>query len=158
LPWQATELWLAPVAAGGNLGPPVLVAGGAQESIFQPSFSPGGELHFVSDRSGWWNLYRYRRGQVEPVWSQEAELGVPQWVFGLATHGWVGPTTVACAFQRDGTWRLGLLDTDAGRMTLLAAALTEIGQVKAVPGRAVFVGASAAEPPALWQLEADALS
>jgi dipeptidyl aminopeptidase/acylaminoacyl peptidase len=158
LPWQGTELWLAPVVASGALGRAIKVAGGPEESIFQPSFSPGGELHFVSDRSGWWNLYRYRGGRVEPVWPQEAELGVPQWVFGVATHGWVGPSTLACAFQREGTWRLGLLDTEAGRLTPVAAPVTEIGQVRAVSGRAVFVGASVAEPPALWQLEGGAAS
>ena len=58
MPWQGTELWLADVDADGALANARLVAGGADESICQPEWSPGGVLHFVSDRSGWWNLYR----------------------------------------------------------------------------------------------------
>ena len=34
------------------------MAGGPSESIWQPEWSPDGVLHFVSDRDGWWNLYR----------------------------------------------------------------------------------------------------
>ena len=44
---------------------PVRVAGGADESVFQPAWSPDGVLYFVSDRTGWWNLYR-QRGRRRP--------------------------------------------------------------------------------------------
>ena len=49
-------------APDGTLGDPVLVAGGPDESIAQPEWSADGDLHFVSDRSGWWNLYRLAGG------------------------------------------------------------------------------------------------
>ncbi len=58
MPWDGTELWSAPVGADGSLGAKKKVAGGVDESIFQPEWSPTGELYFVSDRTGWWNLYR----------------------------------------------------------------------------------------------------
>ncbi len=70
MPWDETTLHVAPIGAGG-LGPPRLVAGavGALESVFQPQWSPDGALHFVSDRTGWWNLYRagpINRAEVVP--------------------------------------------------------------------------------------------
>ncbi len=46
---------------------PRRVAGGADESVGEPRWSPAGELHFVSDRSGWWNLYRERAGRIDAV-------------------------------------------------------------------------------------------
>jgi hypothetical protein len=58
MPWDGTELWVADLAADGALSNERLVAGGVDESIVQPEWSPAGELHFASDRSGWWNLYR----------------------------------------------------------------------------------------------------
>ena len=67
MPWQGTELWLADVGADGALANARLVAGGAEESICQPEWSPGGTLHFVSDRSGWWNLYRFSGAAVQPL-------------------------------------------------------------------------------------------
>ena len=57
MPWDGTELWLAEMGAGAQLRGRRLVVGGPKESIFQPSFSPSGQLHFISDRSGWWNIY-----------------------------------------------------------------------------------------------------
>ncbi|MBO0800956.1 MAG: S9 family peptidase, partial [Blastocatellia bacterium] len=62
MPWDGTELWLADVMSDGSLADRRLIAGGQAESIFQPEWSPAGVLHFVSDRTGWWNLYRYREG------------------------------------------------------------------------------------------------
>jgi dipeptidyl aminopeptidase/acylaminoacyl peptidase len=158
MPWQGTELWLAPVAADGTPGPAMLVAGGPDESIFQPAFSPDGVLHFVSDRGGWWNLYRWRDGVVEPVWQENVEIAVPQWLFGLSTYGWVDPSTIAYAFVREGLWHLGMVDTTTGVVTGVPTTLTEIAHLRAVPGRAVFVGASAAESPALWELATTRLS
>ncbi len=58
MPWDGTELWIAAINADGSLGAQEKVAGGADESIFQPEWSPDGVLYFVSDRTGWWNLYR----------------------------------------------------------------------------------------------------
>ena len=64
MPWDGTELWQAEVGADGSLSGPTLIAGGKNESIFQPQWSPDGQLYFISDRSGWWNLYRLSERQV----------------------------------------------------------------------------------------------
>ena len=58
MPWDATDLWVADLPAAGRLAAERRVAGGPAESVLQPAWSPDGLLHFVSDRSGWWNLYR----------------------------------------------------------------------------------------------------
>src|SRR6185295_12596448 len=87
MPWDETELWVAGINAGGSLDKPEKVAGGNQESIFHPQWSPGGELYFVSERNGWWNLYRLSEAGVpEPVVELEAEFGMPQWGFGMSTY------------------------------------------------------------------------
>ena len=58
MPWDGTELWVAELRPDGSIVSPERIAGGARESIWQPDWSPGSELHYVSDRSGFWNLYR----------------------------------------------------------------------------------------------------
>jgi len=59
MPWDASELWCGEVNPEGSIINPQKVAGGPDESICQPEFSPDSALYFVSDRSGWWNLYRW---------------------------------------------------------------------------------------------------
>ena len=58
MPWDGTELWTARIGASGALEDPVFVAGGLRESIYQPGWSASGSLYYVSDRTGWWQLYR----------------------------------------------------------------------------------------------------
>ena len=58
MPWDGCELWAGEFAGDGSVKNARLVAGGLRESIFQPEWSPDGKLYFVSDKSGWWNIYR----------------------------------------------------------------------------------------------------
>lgn len=85
MPWDGTELWVGKLKTDGSLGRTEWVAGCASESIFQPEWSPDGTLHFVSDRTDWWNIYRWHKRHIEPVVEKEAEFGAPQWFFGLST-------------------------------------------------------------------------
>ncbi|HEX9019135.1 MAG TPA: hypothetical protein VF806_08105, partial [Anaerolineaceae bacterium] len=84
MPWDGTELWVADVTADGGVANPRRVAGGASESVFQPEWGPDGRLYFVSDPSGWWNLYRWDGdGAAEPhavqaLHPMQAEFGEPQ--------------------------------------------------------------------------------
>jgi dipeptidyl aminopeptidase/acylaminoacyl peptidase len=57
MPWDGTDLWTGDFQ-DGKLTNVQHVAGGKSESIFQPQWSKEGKLYYVSDRSGWWNLYR----------------------------------------------------------------------------------------------------
>ncbi len=87
MPWDGTELHLDRLDAEGRAGASALVAGGESESVVQPSWTPDGDLHFVSDRSGWWNLYRRdREGAMTALAPLAAEFAKPLWVFGLDNH------------------------------------------------------------------------
>jgi len=160
MPWDGTELWVAELEADGPLGQAEQVAGGACESIFQPEWSPGGVLHFVSDRTGWWNLYRWRDGRVEPLTEMEAEFGRPQWVFGMSTYAFEGahgrapvPDRIICAYTEQGTWRLASLDTAMGELEPIETPYAEIAYVRAAPGRVVFLAGSPTEPTSVVQLD-----
>ncbi len=142
MPWDGTELWLADVAPDGSLANARRVAGGRDESVFQPVFSPDGTLYFVSDRSNWWNLYRLRHERVEALAPMEAEFGLPQWVFGMSTYAFESAQRLVCAVNRSGTWRLATLDTDTLRIDFIETPFTDIGGVTAAPGQAIFVAAS----------------
>ena len=150
MPWVTTELWVAEVQDDGSVGNPRRVAGGPDEALFQPQWSPDGVLYFVSDRgSGWWNLYRERNGQVEPVLPTEAEFGAPQWNFNMSTYAFDSAERLVCSYVNDGIWKLGSVATRTGKLTPIATRFTDISQVRASAGRVVFLGGNASEPQGL---------
>jgi dipeptidyl aminopeptidase/acylaminoacyl peptidase len=152
MPWDGCELWLADVAADGRLSNRRQVAGGRGESIFQPAWSPSGVLHFVSDRTGWWNLYRLRGCSAEALAPMEAEFGLPQWVFGMTTYGFDADGAIICAVTERATARLARIDT-GGALRWIETPYNEIAGLQVAPGWAVFVGATPTEPRALVYLD-----
>jgi dipeptidyl aminopeptidase/acylaminoacyl peptidase len=153
MPWDGTELWMADIAADGSLVERQRVAGGPEESIFQPEWSPDGTLFYISDRSGWWNFYRWRDGNEAAVCPRPAEFGVPQWVFGLSTYAFESNERLVCSYQEAGGVRLATLYVAEGRLEPLDVRFTSIGGLRAAPGRAYFVGGSPTQPTALVRLD-----
>ena len=92
MPWDGSELWVGRLDDDGSVGSTDLIAGGSTESIASPAWAPDGSLVFASDRSGWWNLYRWRPGTpgIEAMAPMEAEFAEPQWVFGQRQFGFDG--------------------------------------------------------------------
>lgn len=154
MPWDGTELWVAELDPSGGCAAPRRVAGGSEESIFQPRWSPDGILHFVSDRNGFWNLYRWAGDRVEPLHECEAEFGLPQWVFGMSTYGFADAGRICCAYCRRGQWNLALIAPD-GEFESLDTPYTQIDSVAVRGQLAIFRGSTPSEPPDLVRLELD---
>lgn len=157
MPWDATTLWLAEIADDGTLSGPQPVAGGREESIFQPAWSPDGVLHFTSDRTEWWNLYRYEDGRTTALYPMEAEFGMPQWVFGLQTYGFESATAIICAYTQNGRVTMARLDSAAGTLTPLDLPDTLIypsyGQMEVAGGVLAYIGASSTHSPAVIRVD-----
>jgi dipeptidyl aminopeptidase/acylaminoacyl peptidase len=130
MPWQGTQLWLAEIGDDGTLLDGRLVAGGTEEAIVQPEWSPDGTLYFVSDRSGWWNLYRYEHGVVHAVCPREAEFGLPHWTFGNSMYGFRSASEIVCAYIEEGVSRLARLDVASGELTPIATPYEEIRDLR----------------------------
>lgn len=143
MPWDATWLWLADLRPDGGLDEPALVAGGPDESVFQPEWSPDGALHFVSDRSGWWNLYRYRDGHVAPVVPGEVEMGVAQWELGYATYAFLSRGRIALLLQDGPGQTLAVWDRSHRRLEPLTLPYTSIKPYVATDGARIAVVAAA---------------
>ena len=148
MPWDGTHLWTAPVQDDGTLGEATLIAGGEHVSVYQPEWSADGVLHYVSDESGWWNLYRYGDSGPEALHPDDAEYGKPQWVFTSRTYGFAGNGDMVCAVNRQGAWSLNRLNPDNGIITELSVPAGEMGRGDlAVSGITVVMVAGDAERP-----------
>jgi dipeptidyl aminopeptidase/acylaminoacyl peptidase len=153
MPWDGTELWVAEMGQDGVPVRPERVAGGITESIFQPEWSPGGDLYFISDRTGWWNLYRWRAGRIEPLCEMEAEFGAPQWRFGMSTYAFESEARIVCTYKAPGRSHLALLDTGSLALRELDTPHPVIGSVRARPGCVVFESGGPTSFPAIVRLD-----
>jgi dipeptidyl aminopeptidase/acylaminoacyl peptidase len=127
MPWERTELFIGSFNPDGSVGASQRIAGGPNESVINPSWSPSGELYFVSDRSGFWNLYRWFEGQVVPVAPIAADCGAPPWSFGKQWYGFLEDGTVAVAICREGISELGVVNPLTQEYRALHSSYTEIG-------------------------------
>ena len=153
MPWNRVQLWTAEIGADGSLGEHRLVAGDCRESIFQPEWSPDGVLYFVSDRNGWWNLYRQRDGEVEPVVEMEAEFGVAQWAFGESTYAFASARKLICTYLRKGASCLASIDLESRELEPIDVAFTAISGLSAGDGHAYFRGGTPTRPNAIVDLD-----
>ncbi len=153
MPWDGTELWQAQVEADGSLSRATLIAGGKDESIFQPQWSHDGLLYFISDRSGWWNLYRVFDGRVAAVTDLTVEMGMPQWVLGLSCYAFASPQQIVCVYYVLGMARLAIIDTETLKLEPVEVPYTDLGFVRAAAGQAVFRAGSPTTAPAIVRFD-----
>ena len=171
MPWDATTLWLADLDDAGLPRAPRAVAGGdpeRPEAVQQPSFDARGRLTFISDRSGWWNLYAAlgsasedprtdsptQRIALKPLCPRDAEFGRPLWVFGISTYAHVaGGIVAACCEQ--GVWGLVFLpddDDDGGHGASppqpipIPTPYTSIALLRPAAAGVIFLGAAPDRP------------
>jgi dipeptidyl aminopeptidase/acylaminoacyl peptidase len=152
MPWDGTELWVAEVKENGELGDRHLIAGGLTESVFQPEWSPNGVLYFVSDRTNWWNLYRWQNGQVEPLCQKAAEFGLPHWVFGMFTYGFDRDSLI-CTYTEDGIQHLARLNLQSLELSEIETPFASIGGIQVAPEHAVFGAGSPTTPGVIARLD-----
>jgi dipeptidyl aminopeptidase/acylaminoacyl peptidase len=155
MPWDGSELWVAPLQDPGQER---LVAGGAEESVFQPEWGPDGRLHFTSDRDGWWNLYRAREpgaelsgeeGALVQLTEERADFAHPQWLFGGATFAFLASGAIACVRCERGEERLFLLEPEGWEPADLGLPFTSFGYpVLAAHGSKVAFAAATPESEA----------
>jgi dipeptidyl aminopeptidase/acylaminoacyl peptidase len=154
MPWDGTELWTATLLEDGTPAGARKIAGGERESIFQPMWSPDGTLHFVSDRSGWWNLFSGASGasgasETTALLPMEAEFGKPQWVFSQTTYAFIDAERIAATFTEEGRWKLGILHIPSRQFRRVELAIEVIEGLRAAGETLYFIGGSPLESPCI---------
>ena len=149
MPWDGCELHVAELAEDGSISGIEHVAGrDGVESIWQPDWSPAGDLVFASDRSGWWNLERIRDGERTPLREREAEFGYPAWSFGTSSYAFLADGRILCAYDSEGFTTFAVLDPETGALESLDLELDSWGApyLRADGTQAVIVAGSATVP------------
>jgi len=156
MPWDDTRLMVAPVLPDGSLGAARRVAGGEDESVMEPRWSPHGDLCFISDKTGFWNLYRARGGtseSVAPLCPMSAEVGGPAWIFGGAHYGFLSGDRLVFEYARDGFSRLAILDPGVSVPRDIDLPFNEIGCLRAAGESVFLIAGSSAAPECIVRME-----
>ena len=150
MPWNGTLLEVVHWAGDGPGSDPRRVAGGTKESLFQPRFASDGILFVVSDRSGWWNLLRIGDSGPIPIHSEEAELGHPQWVFGLSRWAFLDQAEILASVTRDGRDVLSSIGIESGRSREWPSDFSTIGGIDVFDGWATCIAGSPSTAAGLY--------
>jgi dipeptidyl aminopeptidase/acylaminoacyl peptidase len=151
MPWDAAQLWIGDVDAEGAIHNGRSIAGGNGSSVFQPEWTPGGDLIFVDDRTGWWNFYRYRNGDIEHLLDMEAEFGMPLWVVGMTSYAIVSDERLICAYTQNGLWHIGDLNLATSEFTPVPTPFTDVDAISAEGNIVAFVAGSSTQPTGVYR-------
>ncbi|MGK7927387.1 MAG: prolyl oligopeptidase family serine peptidase [Spirulina sp.] len=158
MPWDGTRLWIATRQEDGTLDNLQCIAGGEEESICAPQWSPEGVLYFVSDRNNWWNLYRCVAGKIECVCEKDAEFGYPHWIFGEKPYTFLSETQILCTYSQNGRKYLAQLDTERQELNTLDIPFTSMNALTKQGESAYFIAGSPTEPTQLVKLDLNSLN
>jgi dipeptidyl aminopeptidase/acylaminoacyl peptidase len=81
MPWDSGRIVAA--AADGS-GSPDVIAGGPGISVQQPRYGPDGTLAYLSDETGWLNVWVGEK----PLVNEATEHGDPSWGLGQRSYAW----------------------------------------------------------------------
>jgi dipeptidyl aminopeptidase/acylaminoacyl peptidase len=140
LPWDGTELFVAPILADGGLGETRRVAGSASDWISQPRWSPTGVLHFVAEPNGWMNLHCLDGGDVRVVARLEAEFAYPDWQFGIRNYSFAPDGAILAVGRSRGADRLYRIAPD-GVVEQVELPFTELTGIDVANDAAVVLAA-----------------
>ncbi|MDE0065174.1 MAG: prolyl oligopeptidase family serine peptidase [Gammaproteobacteria bacterium] len=139
MPWDGTQLLRARLD-GRDMGPVTVVAGGARESVLQPSWLDDGTALYLSDAGGFWNLYRLDRDGARAVLEEDAEYAGPPWLFGNRDYAALNERFVAARRHRRGEQSLVLIDLETGFASPLPDTCAEYSHLSADGNRLYFLG------------------
>jgi dipeptidyl aminopeptidase/acylaminoacyl peptidase len=154
MPWDATELKVAELTEHGLRAPVTVAGGGGAESILQPQWDTDGTLYFISDRSGYWNLYAQRADGVHAVWPRPAEFAAPLWTLGQSGYVLLGDGRAVLCFGEKGLSRLAVVDLENGTGSTLDLPYVEYSQLTRIDeGHIAAIAGAADAPPAIVRID-----
>lgn len=155
MPWDGNHLMSGSFnAADGSVSTTAELAGGQGEAIVQPSWSRDGTLHFVTDRTGWWNIHAWRGGDAVNVLTEESDHGRPDWQFGFTSYAHLPDREIGVGKGGVTSGSITMVETN-GATRSIEVPYSEVSFVtSATDGASVlFVGSSPTQEPAIIRFD-----
>jgi dipeptidyl aminopeptidase/acylaminoacyl peptidase len=153
MPWDDTSLFIADINSKGELEMSQHIAGGDNEAICQPVWSPDNLLYFVSDRSNWWNLYRYKNNQVECIINMDAEFAVPQWSFRECNYDFVDKESIHAIYRQNGLAYVCSININEKSLETIEFPYTDFESLVCKENKSWFLAASPTQFPSIIEYD-----
>ncbi|MBV9026903.1 MAG: S9 family peptidase [Streptomycetaceae bacterium] len=150
MPWDASRLVISDSAAVSR--PATVVAGGEEESVIQPTWGPDGALYFLSDRTGWWNLYRWD-GSARLVAPMDADGAPAPWEAGYQSYAFLPEGSVVLTVHDGLRTRLITIGADGSQKELDTGLTSLKPYIAALGNKVAVIGSSPASTPAVWVVD-----
>jgi dipeptidyl aminopeptidase/acylaminoacyl peptidase len=153
MPWDATRLYVADLGAGG-LSNRRQVAGGADVSVVDPQWDEAGVLTWISDESGFWNLYEAAGEGSRAILARAAEFAGPLWTLGQSNYAALAGGVIVAAAQEAGRESLLVIDRATAAVRALSLPFIAYSSVQRLgASRIAAIGHSATETSAVIAID-----
>ncbi|MBD3190264.1 MAG: prolyl oligopeptidase family serine peptidase [Candidatus Heimdallarchaeota archaeon] len=152
MPWDSTELFIGDFNSNQlAIESMKKVIGGPEESVCIPKFDDEGCLYFIRDKKcndeycpeNWWNIHRYKNGNIEIITNELMEFGIPLWVFSLSTYDFLSEDKLICQYIDKGRESLAIVNLESLDLTPITTAYSHFSYVKVLSNKEiVFIGSN----------------
>ena len=154
MPWDHTRCWVADIGDVYELDNPVRIAGNEVESVIQPEWVAG-EVRFVSDSSGWWNLCQsdVTGEQQKLLCNEHKEFARAPWVLGLTNYANLPNNRIIGFTESNGEHQLYLLDLEAQIKEPILPQFNTVEGIVAQGDTAYFIAGNSTSNMSVWQYD-----
>ncbi|KAJ5924068.1 hypothetical protein N7466_008255 [Penicillium verhagenii] len=159
MPWTGSVLHLAPWEPGKLLDSTVVAGQAGVESICQPRWRLDGTLFFVSDRTGYWQLYRFDGKASHHIQLEGlglGEFGSREPLLGSCTYILMDEKTIVASVIQNATSNLIRIDLESNSWKDLSIDLVDIlrnALACVSPTSFAVIGSTRTVPQALYHVE-----
>ncbi|KAJ6088734.1 hypothetical protein N7486_009995 [Penicillium sp. IBT 16267x] len=159
MPWTGSVLHVAPWEPDTLLSGTVVSGQAGVESICQPRWSPDGTLFFVSDKTGYWQLYRFdgkASHLIHLAGLESADFGSREPSLGTCTYIFMNEETIIANAIQKATSNLIKIDLKTSSWKDLSLDLVEIlksAMTRISPTSFAVIGSTRTAPQALYRVD-----
>ena len=118
MPWDSTEIWTASNEKDEIKNRKCIIREKLKQSITQPYWSSKNEIFYISDMSGWWNIYRANKDHTEQIVNSNRDYAEPFWQFGTANYCVLDNGDIAFTRSIDANWEFGFASSDSSKIRI----------------------------------------
>lgn len=153
MPWDGSYLYVADLTPNGDIANTTQIAGSETTSIFQPIWNDKGDLFYISDESGYSNIYCYKDGKHDCIHEMDADFGWPLWQLNMSRFAVIDDEHIVALYQETGITRLGAIKLSTKQLFPIETPVSHFEQLRSCEKKLYFRAQFKDTPPAVCEYD-----